>query len=870
MRIINNRRGGGSARAKTFTASVPLTTGLLTTVSSFGLLAPVTFAKTGGNANLTLASNGQISAAAALTSGATQSLTGTATGSDGVVFPFTANLTGAVSVPAAPTVTLAAGNGQISIAWVDGSNGGAAITAHTIYVNGAAMLPISSASPYVLTGLANGVAVNIEVSAINSAGEGAKSAVQSATPVSVPVFVPYAAEYFDTFDTAGELNGSTNWVAEGGNAKFVKDSGYVRVVNQFQAASNALFGPVSGFPENLYAKFTYNTGTATWSGGTENSGTWDANRQSLRLWYVDSSNYLSLNIDKANGRLSIARVIAGSATSFNTNNGSLTFTNTSTIEVFTSGGFLRVKLDGKWAFLMNRFAYPYDRLDMTAVSAANRVGRVGFNGSTYRWPILYDVSVSTLYFEVGDHSNFFARDSKTASGVTNKTISGTYVTKTPTALMYRVLDYNTQAVIQTWAPMTNQSWSAGSWSGGVSAPTGGPYTFQCAMVDTDGKWHTYDSKPVLVGALYAYDGQSNSVNRNVGGAAGTRNDLAATSVNFASVLQGSPAFTVLTNYNVGATGSLSAVTFAANVAATKLGIPVGIMVTGVGGASLSALDVNSANWSRVPTLINTFGKPEGVIWDQGEGDADGASDPTWYTTTFLNNIVAPWRAAVGNPSLPFLLVDVGRFASTTAPNAGNAAQIDRQRETVRQAKRAICAADPLIKMSASHLGQDHGTDAYHYTGAGYAIACTNDGYSIAKEFAGVSTPDGRGPIATGAVLSGDRTQITLSFDMNGAASLTDLVTSATGTVPTPSLSGALYGYQVSINDFTSLLPISTMVRSGNTLVITLASAAPAGTVKVRSFYGWSYDDTNLFYGTGYADGRANIPVHPIATPLVAA
>lgn len=200
--VVKVQSGGGLARAKTFTASVPLTTGLLTTVSSFGLLAPVTFAKTGGNANLTLASNGQISAAAALTAGATQSLTGTATGSDGVVFPFTANLTGSVSVPAAPTVTLTPGAGQISIAWVDGSNGGATITAHTIYVNGAAMLPITSASPYVLTGLANGTSVNIEVSATNSAGEGAKSAVQSATPNNVVSI---------TFDTTSATFDNTSY-----------------------------------------------------------------------------------------------------------------------------------------------------------------------------------------------------------------------------------------------------------------------------------------------------------------------------------------------------------------------------------------------------------------------------------------------------------------------------------------------------------------------------------------------------------------------------------------------------------------------------------------------------------------------------------
>lgn len=170
-------------RAKTVAYTVPLQTGVVATVSTFFLKTPVTYAKSSGDANLSInTSTGAVSAASALTAGASQSLVGTATGADGVVVPFTATLTGQISVPAAPTVTLTPGDGQVSIAWVDNSNGGAAITAHRIYVNGAGMSPITSASPYVLTGLPNGTAVAIEVAAINSVGEGAKSASQSSTP----------------------------------------------------------------------------------------------------------------------------------------------------------------------------------------------------------------------------------------------------------------------------------------------------------------------------------------------------------------------------------------------------------------------------------------------------------------------------------------------------------------------------------------------------------------------------------------------------------------------------------------------------------------------------------------------------------------
>jgi hypothetical protein len=174
-------------RARTISVGVgSTTTGLLATASTFGLLAPVAFAKTGGSANLSInSSTGGISATSGLGAGVVQSLEGTATGVDGCVIPFTYTLTGVASVvaPAAPSVTLIAGDGQVIIAWTDGSNGGAAITAHRIYVDGTGLSPITSASPYVLTGLANDVAVSIEVSAINSAGEGSRSLSQNVTPV---------------------------------------------------------------------------------------------------------------------------------------------------------------------------------------------------------------------------------------------------------------------------------------------------------------------------------------------------------------------------------------------------------------------------------------------------------------------------------------------------------------------------------------------------------------------------------------------------------------------------------------------------------------------------------------------------------------
>ncbi len=88
----------GRPRQKTISTIVPASqSGLLTTVSTFGLVAPVTFAKNSGDSNLTInSSTGAISAAVGIAGNATQSIVGTVTGSDGCVIPFTYNLTGFV------------------------------------------------------------------------------------------------------------------------------------------------------------------------------------------------------------------------------------------------------------------------------------------------------------------------------------------------------------------------------------------------------------------------------------------------------------------------------------------------------------------------------------------------------------------------------------------------------------------------------------------------------------------------------------------------------------------------------------------------------------------------------------------------------
>lgn len=124
------KRVTAALRAKVITQPIPLVTGTVLTVSTYGLLGPVVFTKSGGSANLTInSSTGAISAAAALTAGQQQSLTGTVTGADGVVLPFTANLTGAVLLNALTLSGGSATTGNLWTATISGATAGSTVTA---------------------------------------------------------------------------------------------------------------------------------------------------------------------------------------------------------------------------------------------------------------------------------------------------------------------------------------------------------------------------------------------------------------------------------------------------------------------------------------------------------------------------------------------------------------------------------------------------------------------------------------------------------------------------------------------------------------------------------------------------------------------
>ncbi len=107
--------------------------------------------------------------------------------------------TAAATAPATPTITsITPGNGQLSVAFTAGSNGGSAITTYKYSTNGgtnwqtraagttASPLVISTLSTDGTTALTNGTSYNVQIRAVNAVGDGTATASTAATPRTTP------------------------------------------------------------------------------------------------------------------------------------------------------------------------------------------------------------------------------------------------------------------------------------------------------------------------------------------------------------------------------------------------------------------------------------------------------------------------------------------------------------------------------------------------------------------------------------------------------------------------------------------------------------------------------------------------------------
>ncbi|NDE17149.1 hypothetical protein EBZ80_19690 [bacterium] len=205
--------GANTTATITVAASKNLTLssgGLVFTARGSGATAPLTVAGSGGSlalngAPVTVTTTTALAAGtytliaksgSATVSGTPGTLTvngsGVASGQSAVLSVTNGELVMIVATaPAAPTLgTITPGNGQLSVAFTAGSDGGSAITNYKWSTDGTtytAFSPATTSSPLVITGLSNGTAYTVSIRAVNAIDDGSvATAGASATPRTSP------------------------------------------------------------------------------------------------------------------------------------------------------------------------------------------------------------------------------------------------------------------------------------------------------------------------------------------------------------------------------------------------------------------------------------------------------------------------------------------------------------------------------------------------------------------------------------------------------------------------------------------------------------------------------------------------------------
>ena len=120
------------------------------------------------------------------------------------------------TTPSAPEVSAERGDGSVTLSWTAGDDGGSAVTAWHLQVDGGAWLAIAGSdtdtSSHTVTGLENGTSYTFGVRAANDVGDGAAGSA-SATPATTPSAPTVSA-------TAGDGTVTVTWTAgdDGGSA----------------------------------------------------------------------------------------------------------------------------------------------------------------------------------------------------------------------------------------------------------------------------------------------------------------------------------------------------------------------------------------------------------------------------------------------------------------------------------------------------------------------------------------------------------------------------------------------------------------------------------------------------------------------------
>jgi len=280
----------------------------------------------------------------------------------------------------------------------------------------------------------------------------------------------------------------------------------------------------------------------------------------------------------------------------------------------------------------------------------------------------------------------------------------------------------------------------GKFSGTVAGvPAGGPYDFQFSIADGSGREHeTMTVKNILVGDLWILGGQSNM--QGVGRmehALEPEKEVRAYYMNdrwdvaqdplhnlyqaCAPVHGGNPE--TKTSRNL-VTGVGPGVAFGHKMwKNTK--VPQGLIACGHGGTSMEQWDpakkklgdhsLYGATFNRLKRL---GGKVTGIIWYQGCNETTAALTPLYIER--MQNLVRNFRKDAGDPNLPFVMVQLGRYCGESCAAFWNSI---REQQRILPGKIKNLLTVPAIDLDLDDPIHISG-DAQHVLGKRLASAMT--------------------------------------------------------------------------------------------------------------------------------------------------
>ncbi len=120
----------------------------------------------------------------------------------------------------------------------------------------------------------------------------------------------------------------------------------------------------------------------------------------------------------------------------------------------------------------------------------------------------------------------------------------------------------------------------------------------------------------------------------------------------------------------------------------RTGVPVGLVSAAHGGTSMQQWDPAGRDkggetlyGSMFKQVKNAGGKVKGVLWYQGESDANPQAAEVYAEK--MRGLIAAFRSDLGQKELPFYFVQIGRFVSPSAPENWNRVQ-DLQRLAAKE------------------------------------------------------------------------------------------------------------------------------------------------------------------------------------------